>query len=269
MATYRCYFLDDQDRIQLGENLECNDLEDAITTAHEMLVGRPHYHSVELWQGSLRVYTSRGHLYRHQCHIYEGAPSKTLKTMAAIIDQKLKGNVRCLYLNSPAMIAGLRSTLAALGIDVEHQLERGALILSSDQDHLAGGRFDPRAMLGMLETTLDQALEAGYLGLWASGDMSWELGPERDPQVILNYEWGLEEIFLRRPQLSGICQYHADTLPRDLMRYGLAAHRSAVVNQTLSRENPHYLRPWSEGKPSQALGALVDDLCVFTKAARS
>ena len=91
--------------------------------------------------------------------------------------------------------------------------------------------------------------------------MGWELGPHCDMDELLNYEWRLEELFRRRAELTGICQYHTDTLPRDLVKYGLAAHRSIFVNETLSRLNAHYLAPFSEELPSPALGALIDELC--------
>jgi hypothetical protein len=37
-------------------------------------------------------------------------------------------------------------------------------------------------MIGMLEGALHQALNDGYQGLWATGDLSREFGPERDFQ---------------------------------------------------------------------------------------
>jgi hypothetical protein len=48
-------------------------------------------------------------------------------------------------------------------------------------------------MLRTLEQTLDQALNDRYEGLWASGDMDWEFGPEKDFSKLLEYEWQLEE----------------------------------------------------------------------------
>jgi len=73
--------------------------------------------------------------------------------------------------------------------------------------------------------------------------MTWELGQERDRWRLLEYEWRLEKLFRTSPQLSGICQYHADTLPRDLMRQGLLGHQSIFVSKTLSLLNPHYVLP--------------------------
>jgi hypothetical protein len=78
---------------------------------------------------------------RHQCLIYEGAPSRHLPALAAVMLQKLQQDYRCLYLNSLPMVAGMRSYLAAAGVDVAHQVGKASLVLSSDQRHLAGGRL--------------------------------------------------------------------------------------------------------------------------------
>jgi hypothetical protein len=44
--------------------------------------------------------------------------------------------------------------------------------------------------------------------------MTWEFGRARDFSRLLEYEWRLEEFFQKHPELEGICQYYADTLPR-------------------------------------------------------
>lgn len=261
MSSYRCYFLSRQNRIEAAENFDADGFEQAIDLALAMLAQRPQHRSIEIWQGVLRLYASRQELPRHQCHIYDGAPSQTLPTMAAIIAQKLKQNIRCLYLNSRPMVAGMKFYLASIGLDVASQIATGTLSLSSEREHLSGGQFDVDLMLFSLEKAIDDAVNDGYTGLWASGDMTWELGPQCNVGDLLDYEWRLEQIFRTRPALSGICQYHADTLPRDMVRHGLAAHRSIFVNETLARVNPHYLAPYAGTvTPHPALDEMIDDL---------
>jgi MEDS: MEthanogen/methylotroph, DcmR Sensory domain len=209
---------------------------------------------------------------RHQCLIYRGPPSKHLPALAAAMREKLQQNHRCLYLNSPTMVAGLRSYLAAAGVDVAVEVARRQLILSSDQQHLAAGRFDIERMLKTLENLLRNSLRDRYAGLWAVGDMTWELGPEREPARLLEYEWRLENLFRQYPQLGGICQYHADTLPGSLMRQSLLVHPSIFVNQTLSLINPHYL--YSEvraNEPDQSaqLDDTVSRICEAGEAGRA
>lgn len=177
---------------------------------------------------------------RHQCLIYDGAPSRHLPAVAPVMREKLQQNYRCLYLNSPAMVAGMRSYLAAAGVDVAHEVGKASLVLSSDQQHLTGGSFDVERMMHTLEAAFHQALGDGYEGLWATGDMTWEMGPHKDSAKLLEYEWRLEAFFREHPELGGICQYHADTLPREMMRQGLLVHPTIFVNETLSFLNPHY-----------------------------
>jgi len=179
---------------------------------------------------------------RHHCMIYEGSPSRHLRAMASATQQKLQQNYRCFYLNSPPMVAGMRSYLAAAGIDVVHESERASLVFSSEREHLAGGMFDVDRMLESLEDAVHRALHDGYAGLWATGDMTWELGGEQEFAKLLEYEWRLEEAFQKQPALSGVCQYHADTLPREVLRQGLVTHPAIFVNETLSMINPHYVR---------------------------
>ena len=178
---------------------------------------------------------------RHHCLIYNGPPSRHLPALSAAIQEKLDQNYRCLYLNSPQMVAGMRSYLAANGVDVLAATAKGSLVLSAEQNHLYDGRFDIEGMLHDLELAIEQALDDGYAGLWATGDMTWELGPEKDFTKLLEYEWQLEEFIQKHPEFGGVCQYHADTLPPEAMQHGLLAHPSVFINETLSLINPHYI----------------------------
>jgi len=180
---------------------------------------------------------------RHQCVMYEGPPSRMLPELAVVARRMLDRNFRCLYLNSPPMVAGMRSYLAAAGLDVDAAQREGRLVLSSAQDHLVDGVFDPEGMIRALDESVDRALQDGYVGLWATGDMGWEMGDSRDFSALLDYECRLERLFRDRPELTGICQYHVDTLPWSALREGLAIHPAIFVNSTLSRINPSYLGP--------------------------
>lgn len=180
---------------------------------------------------------------QHQCLIYRGAPSEHLAGLALLIRRKLEANYRCLYLNSPEMVAGIRAYLTSSGLNVSHAIADKRLILSSGQDHLIDDTFDPQRMLGLLEETFNCALNDGHAGLWASGDMAWEFGPARDFSKLVEYEQALEGFFQNHPTMSGICQYHEDVLPSDVVESGLTLHPGIYVNETLSRINAHYKHP--------------------------
>lgn len=200
---------------------------------------------------------------RHQCIIYAGAPSQKLPTLATTMLQMMQEGYRCLYLNSPSMVAGMRSCLASMGVDVALLITKKRLVLSSEPVS-ANGDFDIAHMLLKLENALNQALNDGCKGLWASGDMTWEFGPERNFKKLLEYESKLEALFQKRKELHGICQYHCDTLPQEVLRQGLLTHRTVFINETLSRLNPHFIssRVLSESMDANhLLDEMIAELC--------
>jgi 3-methyladenine DNA glycosylase AlkC len=44
----------------------------------------------------------------------------------------------------------------------------------------------------------------------------------------------------RNPGLSGICQYHRDTLPQNAIQTALEAHKALYINETVVHLNPQY-----------------------------
>lgn len=177
---------------------------------------------------------------RHQCIIYAGAPSQKLPSLAVTMRQMMEDGYRCLYMNNVTMVASIISCLAVVGVDVEREIANNRLVLTSEPV-CEGDDFNVEQMLQKLEDALNEALKDGYKGLWASGDMTWEFGSEKNFEKLVEYEWKLETLFQKRKELRGICQYHSDTLPTDVMRRGLMMHRTLFINETLSLVNPHYI----------------------------
>jgi MEDS: MEthanogen/methylotroph, DcmR Sensory domain len=201
---------------------------------------------------------------RHQCLIYEGAPSRQLPALAAMMGEKMRRKYRCLYLNTPPMVAGVRSRLWAQGVDVDAAIAQGDLVLTSERPHLIDGRFDVDHMILLLETAFDDAMRAGHQGLWATGDMTWEMGSDKDFMKLVEYEWRLERFFQKHPEMGGTCQYHKDTLPRQMLRQCLVVHPGIFVSETMQLVNPEYVRPEQFSATTLRnphLDAALDRLC--------
>jgi hypothetical protein len=178
---------------------------------------------------------------RHQCLIYRGEASRQLASLALHIRRRLAENYRCLYVNSPEMVDGIRAYLTSSGLNVSEAVVEGRLILSAEQDHLVDDRFDPDHMLTLLKEAHDKALKDGYAGLFATGDMAWEFGPARDYTLLEEYERALDQFLAENPTMCGVCQYHADVLPGEVLQTGLVVHPGIYENESLSRVNPRYL----------------------------
>jgi len=178
----------------------------------------------------------------HQCLVYDGPPSRHLPALARTIAEKLMRDYRCMCFDTPTMLAGMRSYLAAEGISVASEVEQGRLVLTSDRGHLVNGvRFDLARMTQGLGNALDDALNDGFQGLWCTGDIAWEFGPERDFSELLEYERQLDDFIESNPNFGGVCQYHRDTLPSQAVEAGLLAHPRIYIDQTLSLVNPRFI----------------------------
>jgi hypothetical protein len=203
---------------------------------------------------------------RHQCMVYDGPPSHMLPALVAAIQRHLADGARCMYFNSPAMVAGVRSGLYAAGTDTEYELSRGALVLSADDSHLVDGHFEPDRMIETLDAAVEAAVADGYAGLFATGDMSWEFGPDKDFSKLLHYEWRLEQLFQKHAALSGICQYHRELLPREAVREGVVSHATIFINETMTRLNPHYVAARAPERAEVARPLLDADLAQLLAA---
>ncbi len=58
MHSYRCYLLDCHDQIATVEFIRCERDVEARQSADALLVQRPEYHGVEVWQRDRRVYVN-------------------------------------------------------------------------------------------------------------------------------------------------------------------------------------------------------------------
>lgn len=179
---------------------------------------------------------------RHKCLIYDGDPSEQLPVVIPFLLDGLQNHWRCLYLGSPEMVRMVNATLMTHGVEAAHEVKQGSLILSSDRSHLAQGSFEPRIMIGNLSAMVDSAVEDGFEGLCATGDMLWELGTSKNFERLLEYEARLEQLFREKP-LRGICQYQRDIVPAQAVRDALATHRSAFIGDVLNHDNLFYIPP--------------------------
>jgi len=196
----------------------------------------------------------------HRCMIYDGDPCAQLPRIASIAAEHLRINYRCLYLNRPQMVAAFESNLAEARVDTVEAVRRGALVLSSDQAHLVDGIFDPQRMLAMLRSAVRQASSNGFAGLWASGDMLWEFGSERNLSKLLAYEVGVQELMEQEPTLRGVCQYHRDSLPANAVLVALYTHQALHVKDRLHWSNPHYRSLTTLRNGSKNTTARVDEM---------
>jgi hypothetical protein len=175
----------------------------------------------------------------HICSLFETEEEQIAMAAEYLADALQRGE-RAFYVSqSNAAVPRFRAALRTHGVNVATMLKKGALVESTHADaHLAGGRFDPERMLHLLNEAVELALNDGFTGLRACGDMSWLLQQPDGADDAIEYEALLNQFF-RGVRAAGMCQYDTRRLPPDLVHNGLATHSSACVNGA-HRHNPFY-----------------------------
>lgn len=157
----------------------------------------------------------------------------------------LERGERCLYVCGEQSPDEFRAELQQAGIDVDAERARGALILITKREgHLKGGTFSAAKMIEMLRGAVQDALDAGFNGLCAAGDMNWLLDDAPGSHEILEYEALLNHFYSDpKNKALGLCQYNRRTLPAHILDKCMATHKHIRVAGPMILENPFYELP--------------------------
>jgi len=175
----------------------------------------------------------------HVCIFYRD--ERTLvETLADYLAAGLRTGERCFCAQKPELILRLLNSLSLRGVDVRHVKASGALeIHALDEVYFAGGGFDPKRMMEMLERSIDESLERGFTGFRTAGEMSWALKDgknargERYCDQLIEYEAMVQDAYPSKPAV-GVCQYPAHQFPPEVIDSVLAAHRMALEETMVS-----------------------------------
>ena len=157
------------------------------------------------------------------------------------ISDGLEKNERVLYIAHDNSIPSVLSRLANYGIDTQAAQHRGALqVLTREQSYLRYGIFEPRKMIQDLKAEVDRALQDGFTGLRASGEMTWALDLPEALAQVREYELELHRHF--GPRLTGLCQYDQTRFEPEILSDVIRIHPKLIANGRLT-ENPFHRTP--------------------------
>ncbi|HEU5453856.1 MAG TPA: MEDS domain-containing protein [Terriglobales bacterium] len=188
----------------------------------------------------------------HICTLY-GSPEEQLAAAVEYLVGGLNRGEQCLYVCGEHTPDQMRAALHRAGMDVAAEEKRGALILvTKHQAHLKGGHFSPGGMITVLHEAVKAALDAGFSGLCAAGDMGWVLDEAPGTERLAEYESRLNEFYASNRAL-GLCQYNRKTLPPAMLDHCIATHRLVRIDGPVALDNPFY------EPPEQAIGRRADE----------
>jgi hypothetical protein len=178
----------------------------------------------------------------HVCTLFS-SPEEQQTAAIEYIRQGLQRRERCLYVCGEQTLDEFRRALTAAGIDVATEEQRRALVLLTKEDgHLKGGSFSASRMISLLREAVERALEDGFEGLCAAGDMTWILDEAPGSEEFAEYEALLNNFYATHRAL-GLCQYNCRRLPPAILDHGIATHPVIRIDGPVLLTNPFYEDP--------------------------
>lgn len=166
----------------------------------------------------------------HVCMIYENRAEQMAAAVPFII-HGLNAGECCVYVADDQTIEDVIAALAAAGLNVQAEVDRGALRLLTKKDaYFPNGAFNPKQTIEFLRQTVQEATEAGFPGVRLTGEMTWALGTETGCDRLIEYEVLINEFYSRSKAL-GLCQYHRQKFAPAMIHDVLRTHPKAILGQ--------------------------------------
>jgi len=164
----------------------------------------------------------------HVCLFYR-SPEELLATLIPYIRVGLERNERCFCAQPAEVRAQLMVGLETQGIQVDSALKRGALVLvDPEQIYFEEGQFDPQVMTELLRSSIQGAVQDGFSGFRAAGEMHWSLSERPGCDRLVEYEALMDTFYPRKPAI-GLCAYPASAFTPEKLQKILEAHRLALL----------------------------------------
>ncbi|MEV4458677.1 MEDS domain-containing protein [Microbispora sp. NPDC049633] len=162
----------------------------------------------------------------HVCDVYDDEEQR-LTAVARFVRVGVGGGNRVVHFSAGSPEKAV-DELVTQGVDARALCETGALqVYAAGDTYLASGSFDPEAAIDGWRRMLADALEAGYAGLWALGDMSWAASQVPGVERLHWYEAEVNRVFSGGQALA-MCLYDRRTMPPEALDRISAAHPSRL-----------------------------------------
>lgn len=152
-----------------------------------------------------------------------------METLAPFIHTGLSRHERCFCILPPDRAHELVTELERRGVDVKTEISRSALLLAiPDETYLSQGIFDKNKMMQFLESAVREAVELGFAGFRAAGDMSWACRDSGICAQLAEYESMVEQFYPQRPAL-GLCMYDVRLFEHDRLQQLVRSHHFSLA----------------------------------------
>ncbi len=150
----------------------------------------------------------------------------------------LRHHERCIYIADENTVPDILNEFKQAGVDIAEATSSGALSVVTKHDtYLRHGMFEPERMMEDFDRDTRFALQNGFTGLRATGEMSWALDLPSALARLCDYE---RELCRRWPtQLGSLCQYNESRFPGHVVNRMAGCHCVVVRDGKIIRYHSH------------------------------
>jgi hypothetical protein len=178
----------------------------------------------------------------HICLIYDEEPGECLDLLVPFMRQGLSRGERCVYVAAEETLHVVRRRLEVLGLDLEVETERQALLLWTPEQWRHPEDTASIRRVGHIWTYVQNALEAGFAGVRFVVDKSWYEDPDIDTARIREWEATIDAVFTPDIPARLVCQYGRHRLSPSILEAGLCTHPIVLLDNQAG-PNPYYDAP--------------------------
>lgn len=161
--------------------------------------------------------------------------AEQLDVVIPFIAMGLERNERCLYIAEDNTTSDICKRFQEFGVDVTAAREKGALIVvTKHETYLRHGVFQPDKMIVDLCNEVQAAVDSGFTGLRAAGELSWALDLPSALAQMVKYEEELDENFYSK--FAALCQYDESRFPAYITEYMKRLHPVVVSGGKIVRK---------------------------------
>ena len=175
----------------------------------------------------------------HVCCIY-GNKEEKLSMLVEFMEIGLERNEKCLYVFDECSKEKLVERFKERGLEIDRLMDSGKFeFLTKRETYLKDGYFSPDKMFELLQDEQEKALDQGFSGLRATGEMTWFFTDTPGVEKLMEYESRLNE-FIQGKETVILCQYNENKFSADKLLDVIHTHPKVVINDFMY-ENHYYM----------------------------
>lgn len=175
----------------------------------------------------------------HMVALYQ-EETEIVDYITSYISSALKRKERCVYITGDADTS---LVLQQLGNLSDGSSASGDLVVFDRTDtYSKEGKFCPDKLILMIKLLVETALNDGYKALAITGEISWVLDYDDGRELIIEYEWKLNEFIFDKYPVSALCRYNMKKFSDEMIINIIQLH-PIIIWKNRIHENPYYIPP--------------------------